>query len=275
MTRQPDLFDERGGGGIGPSPQTPAHPALPAPAMLSDEALVARVADGGLSDIHALCREVAVRSLASAVPALERLWSRFHGFGVGRPLREQVAVLETLAGLEYPEARAALRRIVLDPSLPASFWPTVLRAAAEARLFLPAAFVADFLGHADMAVRRAAFDLAPAAKVPAHRLREGLFDGDALIRVTAAAALAQLGDAAGLDALLAELARSPTSGIIDALGMIGGDEVIVALGRCAMRHAAFVPVVIAVLSDMGDPRADRLADRLRSEPAQPNAGRTS
>ena len=275
MIRQPDLFDERDGGGICPSQQTSAHPAPPAPAMLSDEALVARVADGGPSDIDALCDEVAVRSLVSAVPALERLWSRFHGFGVGRPLREQVAVLETLAGLEYPEARAALRRIVLDPSLPVSLWPSVLRAAAEARLSLPAALVADFLGHADTAVRRAAFDLAPAAKVPAPRLREGLSDGHALVRVTAAAALAQLGDAAGRDVLLAELARSPTSGTIDALGLIGDDEVIVALGRCAMHHAAFAPAVIAVLSDMGEPRADRLADRLTSELEQLNAGRTS
>ena len=100
MDRQRDLFDERGGAGTRLTPAASARPASPVPASLGDDDLVGRLADAGPSDIDALCDEIAARSLAVAVPALERVWRRFHGFGVDRPLREQCAVLETLARLD-------------------------------------------------------------------------------------------------------------------------------------------------------------------------------
>ena len=94
------------------------------------------------------------------MPALEGLWRRFAGFGVAAPLVEQRAVLDELARLHGEAARAALRRVVVSPCLPASLLPRALRAAAQAGLAVPAAFVAPLLGHADAAAREAAFALA-------------------------------------------------------------------------------------------------------------------
>ena len=273
MDRQPDLFDERRWADAGSRPAGPSRPASLAPASLSDDGLIGRLADASPSDIDALCAEIAARSLQTAVPALELLWRRFHGFGIDRPLREQCAVPETLARLSGAEARAALRRIVLSPGLPAVLLSAALRAAADAGLALPASFVAGFLGHADTAARRAAFDLALRAKVPASWLHDGLSDLEAPIRRAAAVAMANGGDASGRDVLLAELSSAPSIDIVEALAAIGDDEAIVALGRCAMRHAALAPGVIAVLRDLDSPRAGRLAARLEAENARPITGK--
>ena len=271
--RQPDLFDARGRADVRRAPERPARTAAPAPALLADDELIARLADAGPSDIDALCREIAARSPAAAVPALEALWRRFHGFGIDRPLGEQCAVLETLARLSGAEARAALRRIVLSPGLPASLLPAALRAAADAGLVVPAPFVSGFLNHADAAMRGAAFDLAPGAKVAASRLRDGLSDPVSAVRRAAAVALARRGDASGRDVLIAALASAPSIAVVEALGAIGDDEAIVALGRCAMRHAAFAPGVIATLRDTGNARAGRLAARLEAERARAVTGK--
>ena len=270
--RQPDLFDRRSWADVRSRPEHPVRPAAPAPASLCDDELIGRLADAGPSDIDALCDEIVARSLPAAVPALEALWCRFHGFGIESPLREQCAVVETLARLKGPGARAALKRLVLSPSLPASLQPAALRAAADAGLFLPAAFVAGVLDHDDPAVREAAFELAPAALVPVSRLREGLSDQDPPIRRAAAVALAHRGDASGRNVLIADLANEPSNRIVEALGAIGDDEAIVALGRCAMRHPDFAPGVIAVLRDLGNPRADRLAAHLEADSARSNTG---
>ena len=56
------------------------------------------------------------------------------------------------------------------------------------------------------------------------------------------------------------------------LGAIADDEAIVAVGRCAIRRSAVAPGVIAVLRDMGNPRACRLAARLEADNATPIAG---
>lgn len=271
--RQPDLFDEGRWTNAGPPPKGPVRPVSPGPATLDDGELIGRLAVAGPSEIERLCKEIVVRSLSAAVPALEALWRRFHGFGMHRPLREQRAVVETLARLEGPEAKAALRQTVLSPSLPIPLLPAALRAAADAGLVLSPAFVAGFLDHDNPAVRGPAFDLASAANVPAPRIRDGLSDGVASIRLAAAVALAHRGDAAGEGVLIAELANAPSIAIVEALGMIGDDEAIVALGRCAMRHAALAPDAIAVLRDLDSPRAERLVARLEADIERLNTGK--
>ncbi len=178
-------------------------------------------------------------------------------------------MLEILASLRDPEARSALKRIVLLPSMPTSLQPTALRAAVDADIILPASFVASFLDHADAAVRGAAFDLALRTKIPATRLRDGLLDVKASIRVAAAVALARQGDGLGRDVLVAELTNAPSILIVEALGAIGDDEAIVALGRCAARHSTFAPDVIKVLRTVGKLRADRLATRLEEKYSSP------
>ncbi len=273
-SRQPDLFDARGRADVRQLLERPARSTVPVLASLTDDELIELLPDAGPSDIDALCHEIAARSLAVAVPALEALWSRFHGFGIERPLREQCAVLETLTRLDGPEPRAVLRRIVLRADLPTGLLSVVLRAAADAGLSLPTAFVAGFLDRDDPAVRAAAFDLAFRANVPAPQLRGGLSDRMAPIRRAAAVALAHRGDASGRDVLTDALATAPSTVVVEALGAIGDDEAIVALGRCAVRHAALAPHVIAILRDTGNARAGRLAARLEAERARPIAGKT-
>ena len=167
--RQLDLFAERGGVEHRQFPQPAASSApapgpapAPAPAVdtLSDDDLLELIPNAGPSNVEVVCAEVLSRSLRAAVPALEALWRRFSGFGIEKPLREQLAVVDTLARLGGADARSALKGIVLWKGLPASLLPTALQAAVSAGLALPAPFVDPFLDHEDAAVRGAAFALA-------------------------------------------------------------------------------------------------------------------
>ena len=128
---QLDLFADRGRVTPGHSPK-PMGPlaAVPAVETLTDEELLELIPEAGPSNVEAVCSQLVSRSVDAAVPALEALWQRFAGFGIERPLREQLAVVDTLARLGGTEARAALRRIVLSNALPASLLPAATRAAA-------------------------------------------------------------------------------------------------------------------------------------------------
>ena len=263
---QPDLFDldnrfaaDRA---AEPRPRPPA-----AASGLADRELIERLPRAELSEAEALCAEAVSRSLVTAAPALERLWRRFAGFGVGTPLAEQLAVLDALARLDGEAARAALGRIVLSDGLPGSLLPAALRAAAEAGLALPAGFVAPLVGHPDAAVREPAFALADAARVSGDRLRDGLTDPSPSIRRSAAIAMGKRGCAEVRGALIAELGRDPTGETIAALAAIADDDVAVLLGRCAERHPGFLAPVLDLLREMESPRAARIA--LRLEAARP------
>ncbi len=166
---------------------------MPQVDTLDDETLIALLGEVGPSEVRGICSEIAARSLEGAVLALEALWRRFTGFGIEKPLAEQIAVLETLAQLDSPEARATLRRILLR-NLPASTFPVALQAAARTGLALPTWFVAPLLDHADAAARCSAFALADKARIPAERLRIGLFHRTPEIRRTAAIVLAHRGN---------------------------------------------------------------------------------
>ena len=102
---QPDLFDERGLTDAGDVEMPPVPDTPPVPAGLTDEALVAMLPQASMSAAEGLCSEVASRGLVGAVPALEQLWRRFAGFGIGTPLVEQRAVLNVLARLDCAAAR--------------------------------------------------------------------------------------------------------------------------------------------------------------------------
>ena len=261
---QPDLFDERGLVEVNRS-TTPAAPQSGAAAAgFTDGELIAMLPHATPTNVERLCAAAASRSLEGAVPALERLWRRFAGFGIGEPLVEQRAVLNTLARLDCGPAWAALKRIALSKGLPASQLPMALGAASDVGLVLPAAIVAPLLRHRDAAVREPAFALAPKAGVPDVALRAGLLDPSAPVRRAAAVALGTLGAGAAGNALIAELARDPSHEVIEALAAIGDDEAIVHLGRCAERHPALAGTVIDVLRDMESGRAVRLAARLEA-----------
>ena len=260
---QLDLFDEPGRRAAR-RPPAPVAPVAPSADRLTDGELTEAVAQAGPSTVGPLCAEIVSRSLETAVPALESLWRRFAGFGVGTPLAEQLAVPATLARLPGNAARAGLRRVVLAPGLPASLLPAALRAAADAGLALPAAFVAPLLGHGDIDVREPAFELAPGAGVRADLLREGLRDRSASIRRSAAIAMGNRGLAEAGPVLIAELARDPSTAVIEALAAIADDDAVVHLGRCAERHPSLAGAVVGALRHMENERAARLASRLEA-----------
>ena len=223
-------------GGASPFPQTAASSApAPAPSVdtLSDDDLLELIPNAGPSNVETVCSEVVSRSLQAAVPALEALWRRFSGFGIEKPLREQLAVVDTLERLGGADARSALRRIVLCKGLPASLLPAALQAAASSGLALPAPFVDPLLDHEDAAVRGAAFALAASANVPADRLHASLFARSAADRRAAAVALGLRGDSRARQPLFDELERSPSTEIIEAVATVWDDDAIVRLGRCA------------------------------------------
>ena len=270
---QLDLFAERGGVEPRHSPQTAASSA-PAPAVdtLSDDDLVELIPNAGPSNVETVCSEVVSRSLQTAVPALEALWRRFSGFGIEKPLPEQLAVVDTLARLGGAEARSALRRIVLSKGLPASLLPAALRAAVSAGLALPAPFVDPLLDHEDAAVRAAAFTLAASANVPADRLHASLSDRSAANRRAAAVALGLRGDSRARQPLFDELERSPSAEIIEAVAAVWDDDAIVRLGRCARRHARLAGAVLDALREIGSPRAEVVARQVQTHAGSSTPG---
>ena len=264
---QLDLFSERG---RAIPRRVPEPPATEPVETLTDGDLLESVPKAGPSNIEAICAEIVSRSLGAAVPRLEALWRRFAGFGVEKPLREQLAVLDTLARLGGMDARSRLREIVLAKDLPASLLPAAVRAGASAGLALPASFVGPLLGHENAMVREAAFALAARANVPADCLRAGLFDRSATNRRLAAIALGLRGDTGVRHALYDELARFPSTELIEAISVIWDDDAIVHLGRCARRHPHLADAVLDALREIASPRAETVARHLET-----NAGRTT
>ena len=261
---QLDLFAERGRVTARLATEPTAAPAAAHVETLSDDDLLESIRKAGPSNIEAVCSEIVSRSLEAAVPALEALWRCFTGFGVEKPLREQLAVLDTLARLGGTDARSTLRAIVLSKGVPASLLPAASQAAASAGLALPAAFVGPLLDHEDAAVRGAGFVLASRTDIPADRLREGLFDRSAANRRAAAVALGLRGDASARQPLCDELARHPSTEVIDAITAVWDDDAIVHLGRCARRHPQLAGAVVDALRDIASPRAHTVARHLET-----------
>lgn len=266
---QLDLFAGRGGVTPRHVPDPDASSAATPVETLTDDELLELVPETGPSNVDAVCSQLVSRSLETAVPALEALWRRFVGFGVEKPLREQLAVVNTLAWLGGTDARVALRRIVLSRSLPASLLPAALRAAVDSGLALPARFVRPLLDHDDTAVRGAAFALAARTNVAADRLHEGLLDRSAANRRLAAVALGLRGDPRARPPLYDALARCPSTEVIEAIAAVWDDDAIVHLGRCARRHPRLAGAVLDALRDIGSPRAQSVASDLESSLDRP------
>ena len=169
-------------------------------------------------------------------------------------------------------ARSTLRGVVLSKGLPASLLPTAPQASASAGLALPAAFVGPLLDHEAAEVREAAFVLAVRMDVPADRLRQGLFDRSAANRRAAAVALGLQGDASARQPLYDELARCPSTEVIEAITAVWDDDAIVHLGRCARRHPRLVGAVLDALRDIASPRAHTVARHLETNTGSTTPG---
>ena len=229
--RQYDLFGDR---------ETVAPVAVPAarpvcPDTLSDEELLDRLPAAGIADAGPLCGLVVERGLDDrALPALERLWRRFAGFGQDRLLPEQVAVVETLAKIGTAAAREVLAGIVTAPDLP--FPCCRQRCAPPWRC--PSGFPEPSpVPCWRMAIRRSEFAIRLRAfgRTDFEGLEACLADTHPAVRRAAAVVLGGFGRDQAKTVLLAELERYPTDDLVDALASIADDDIVVHLGRCARR----------------------------------------
>ncbi|MDE0385303.1 MAG: hypothetical protein OXI22_15575, partial [Defluviicoccus sp.] len=114
--RQFDLFGDR------PPAAPDAGPAPPPlqPDALSDDDILDLLPDAAMRDAVLLCHLAVERGLGDrALPALDRLWRRFRGFGRERPQPEQQAVVQALARIGTKAAAERLAAIVAAADLPA------------------------------------------------------------------------------------------------------------------------------------------------------------
>ena len=258
-SRQFDLFGDRPAAAPGPRPASrPLRPDT-----LSDDEILDRLPAAGIRDALLLCSLVAERKLGDrAVPALDRLWRRFKGFGRERRLPEQEAVVKTLALIGTKGARDLLARIVTAADLPPPLLPTALRAALAAGLGLPRGFTGPLMRHADPEVRELAAGLGQFGR-PDIAALEGLIDDThPPARKAAAVALGRLGGVSAKAVLLEELERDPTSEIVTALSGIADDDIAVHLGRCAGTHPALAETIAAELEEMATDLSLKIARRI-------------
>ena len=72
--------------------------------------------------------------------------------------------------------------------------------------------------------------------------------------------------------LVTELASDPSVEAIEALTMIGSEDAIVHLGRCAENHPALAGTVLDALREMDSARAQRLVRHLEAGPFSEGGG---
>ena len=257
--RQFDLFGDR------PPAPPGARSASPPlrPETLSDDEILDRLPATGLRDALLLCSLVVERNLGDrAVPALDRLWRRFKGFGRERRLPEQEAVVETLALIGTRRAKDLLARIVTAADLPPPLLPVSLRAALAAGLRLPRGFTGPLLRHADPEVRERAARLCQFGRSDISALEGLVGDTHPPVRRAAAVVLGRMGRVSAKAVLLEELERDPASEIVTALSGIADDDIAVHMGRCAGAHPALAETIAAELEEMETDLSLKIARRI-------------
>ncbi len=238
--------------------------------MLLDHQLVEAISTGDdRFDAIDLCSEVRRRRLARALPALVHLWNRLVPFGEKRLHPVQSEILAILGEADDPGAGRTLADILKRPGLAGELLARTLQAAVLRRLRVDAETLCDWCADSNPRVREAAFGLAALAVRAGPRLvrqlESGLDDRDPRVRRAARIAMAHRGNPAVRAPLLQDLQAQPDSAVIQALGVIADDEVVVRLGQLADRDPSLRDVVIDVLETVDDDRAERILARLTGE----------
>ncbi len=174
---QGDLFDapvRTQCGGPVPIPETAFDPVA-----LDDRQVIEGIAHENLAKLEALCDQVLSRGLADdAVPALRNLWSRFRGFGINSPCREQLLALETLANIGTEQSRDTVRCIVEESGLAPVLLPHALKAAVTLKVRFSLWQIKEWLADGRPIVRARAFSLARWVSPPIWILQRGRNDPD-------------------------------------------------------------------------------------------------
>lgn len=235
---------------------------------MTDDALIAALPRAGMADVLLLAAEAGRRRLIAAVPGLEAVCRRLVGFGVDRPVREQIAALEALSAIGDPEAAKAVARIIARNDVQGPTLAIAVAAAARLVAKIPVGTVLALLRHHDPAVRADACRLGrPHAEIVAVMV-DLLDDLNADVSVAAACALGRMGRIEALSPLARLLERAPTAEIIQAIAAVANDAVIVRLGRLARVRPDLAVVVLDALDDCDLPLAAKLADGLRMMPEE-------
>jgi hypothetical protein len=253
--RQLDLFD---GGGVSPPEPSPfAGSAEPVVASeLDDAALIAAIARAGLRDYRDLTDEAAKRRLADAIPALETLCRRFTGFGLTRPIPEQIAAVQAMASIGGPAAARAVAGIVADEVIRGPGFAHAVHQAARLGCRLPEAVVLDLLRHPDPELRADGAACAHRARPDiVATLVDLLGDLHQAVAQAAACALGRMGRNEARPMLLRLLAEQPSAELIQAVSGIADDACIVLLGRIARTQSGLASDALEALRDMDDNRA--------------------
>jgi hypothetical protein len=259
---QLDLF--AGGGEAAPDADVASIGWVPVdPSRLSDRELCAAIPRAGQREAAGLVDEAVRRGLPASVPALEALCRRFIGFGVDRPVIEQVVALRGLAAIGGVAAAAAVTRLIVSGAVRGPGMRDALAAAATLGCRLPSDLVASFLCDNDPLVREAACCCARGGAKAIAALADLLADLHSSVAHAAALALGRLGRAEARPLLRRLLATAPTPAVIQALGCVADDDDLVLLARTAARLPVLGVAVLTALEESDSPRASVVAEGLR------------
>lgn len=248
----------------GDPPAFLVRPSATDPALLDDVALLAAIPGSRLSDGPGLAKEAGRRRLAAAIPVLEDYCRRFAGFGIERPLPEQIAVLEALGAIGGPVAATSVATIIVRQWVQGPTLATAVAVAARLAAPLPAASVLALLRHADPAVRADACRLARGGPDVIATLLDLMGDLHNNVSVAAACALARLGRTEARPLLIRTLSQAPSVRAVEAIAEIADEECIVLLGRIARGASAeLAKAARDALEVTEHPRAERLLQQLR------------
>lgn len=239
-------------------------------AELADDELIAALPRAGLAAASSLAAEAGRRRLAGAVWALERLCRRLTGFGADSLVPEQAAALEALAKIGGEAARQAAARLVLNQVVQGPTLVSALGVAAQLGSFIPPLHLAPLLRDADPAIRAAACLCVRSAGPHLALLTELLDDLNGEVAIAAAVALGRLGRIEARPVLMNQLHHQPSAEVIEALVPIADQEVIVVLGRVARAIHDLAQPVLDALEQIGNCRAVRLAQALRTHHSAPS-----
>jgi HEAT repeats len=258
---QGDLFDSGGWPSTVPAAMA-AAPVPPNPKMLNDAALVAAIPYAGQAACVALAAEVVERSLLAAVPALEDLCRRFHGFGRLHPVREQAIALETLVALGGAQANAAVSRLIYDRIIEGPGLQTAFKAAVALKTRLPADIVSAALDDVEPAMRALACRCARFWPKTVPRLIELLDDLHANVAGAAAMTLGEMGRREAMPHLKRLVQTTPSAETVEALVEIADDDCFVLLGRIVETQTDLRQMVCQALDGIDHPRAVAVRHRL-------------
>ena len=254
LEKQGNLFS---GNGFSPESgkllETKAARALPT--SLSDESLLIEIMEAGLSDGPSLIAEVERRKLATAIPLLEKLCSRFAGFGADLIIPEQVAALRALAAIGGREAARSVAKLIERAIIQGPTLNIAANVAASLGSDLPNNIVHQLLAHADQEVRADACRCAKPTPDTMSILIDLLGDLDRRVNVAAACALGRMANRNALPILSQVLREAPSTEVIEAISGVADEDCIILLGRILQTDAALSCAAREALDTLDHPRA--------------------